>query len=64
MLTIKVILLEIKLNDIQHRNEVQHRRYEMDIMTLSRMDMKLHLNSIYGKLAYADTDNIKVEKEN
>ena len=37
MLTIKVILLEIKLNDIQHRNEVQHRRYEKDIMTLSSM---------------------------
>lgn len=61
MLAIKVILLEIKLNDIQHRNEVQHRRYERDILYLSRSS-KLHLNSVYGKLAYMDTDSIKVVK--
>mgnify|MGYP007032356064 CR=1 FL=1 len=66
MLTIKVILLEIKLNDIQHRNDVQHRRYERDIMVLSKHSLQLckkSINSIYGKLAYMDTDSIKVEKE-
>ena len=70
VLTIKVILLEVwneklskRLDNVIVRNAVQHERYESDIATLSRMHSKLHLNSLYGKLAYDDTDSIKVEKE-
>lgn len=62
ILTIKVIILESKLRKFEWRNEVQHRRYERDILYLSRSS-KLHLNSVYGKLAYMDIDSIKVEKE-
>lgn len=70
VLAIKVIVQEVKLHKLEsvvageiYRNRIQHRRYESDITTLSNMHTKLHLNSIYGKLAYADTDSIKVEKE-
>ena len=62
ILAIKVIILESKLHKLEWRNEVQHRRYEKDILYLSRTS-KCHLSSVYGKLAYMDTDTIKVEKE-
>ena len=61
ILAIKVIILESKLHKLERRNEVQHRRYEKDILHLS-ITSKWHLNSVYGKLAYMDTDSIKVEK--
>lgn len=62
ILDIKVIILESKLHKLEWRNEVQHRRYEKDILYLSR-NSNWHLNSVYGKLAYMDTDSMKVEKE-
>lgn len=58
ILTIKVIILEVKasqlsdrLEDTISRNNVQHENIEREVHYINRQYHKLHLNRMYGTLA-------------